>query len=131
MEALRPVSFEMIDDVSESRRYGFIAQELENVLPDLVVSLNTSATKAVLYQDLIAILTLVIQQQQEHIENLGIEIRNVSNTMYDMRKEVLLQLEHNARVRFDQEARFSALEKLLKKQNSQNEQVQLVELFQI
>lgn len=64
---LRPVSFEMIGDSGERMRFGFIAQEVERVLPSLVMSPDgiedASATKAVLYQDIIAILTLAVQHQ--------------------------------------------------------------------
>ena len=57
----------MIGDSGERMRFGFIAQEVERVLPSLVMSPDgiedASATKAVLYQDIIAILTLAVQHQ--------------------------------------------------------------------
>ena len=74
IDQLRPVSFEMIDDSQERTRYGFIAQELEKVMPSLVVTSDGDSdgvgTKAVMYQDLIAILTMALQEQQDEIEQL-------------------------------------------------------------
>jgi hypothetical protein len=55
-------------------RYGFIAQELERILPSLVVSSNSDAddsgAKAVLYQDIIALLTRSVQEQRVEIREL-------------------------------------------------------------
>jgi hypothetical protein len=85
VDLLRPVSFEMIDDDTHSQRYGFIAQELEQVLPSLVISTNVSdkdsGTKAVIYQDMIAILTLMIQKQDARISELTERVDEASEEL--------------------------------------------------
>ena len=68
IDLLRPVSYEMIDDVTGRTRFGFIAQELATVLPSLVLSTDSDdadgGTLTVMYQDIIAILTMAIQEQK-------------------------------------------------------------------
>jgi hypothetical protein len=80
LRELRPVSFVMKDDGgihTNKRRYGFIAQELERVLPDIVFALDND-TKAVAYQDLIAVLTLAIQEQDARLGTLESRIGDLS-----------------------------------------------------
>jgi hypothetical protein len=62
---------------TNKRRYGFIAQELERVLPDIVFALDND-TKAVAYQDLIAVLTLAIQEQDARLGTLESRIGDLS-----------------------------------------------------
>jgi hypothetical protein len=73
LRELRPVSFRLKEG-SESKhlRYGFIAQELEKTLPPVVR--DTGDRKGVLYQDLIAVLTLTAQAQETRIDDLVLEI---------------------------------------------------------
>jgi len=62
LRELRPVSFAFRSGPeAKFARYGFIAQELETVLPDLVRT--DKDQKYVVYQDLIAVLTLTSQVQ--------------------------------------------------------------------
>merc|ERR1712085_46836 len=62
LRELRPVSFKMKRQGVESKysHYGVIAQELEEVLPDLV-HINSQGMRSVRYTDLIAVLTLGVQ----------------------------------------------------------------------
>ena len=65
LRELRPVSFSFKQGPeSKFDRYGFVAQELEKVLPNVV---RTSAEnyKYVVYQDLIALLTMSAQVQED------------------------------------------------------------------
>jgi hypothetical protein len=66
--ALRPVSYNMIDNKSRVR-YGFIAQEMQEIFPD-VVQENTNGMLGVSYTELIAPLLAVVQQQQRSIAEL-------------------------------------------------------------
>jgi len=81
LRQLRPVSFSYRkpqasdSETSKSTRFGFIAQDLERVLPELVRTLNSKPLegeptdkKAVVYQDLIAVLAAASQSQQRTIE---------------------------------------------------------------
>jgi hypothetical protein len=53
---------------------GFIAQELEQVLPELVHTSPENGLKSVEYANLTAILTAGIQEQAKKIEQLQTEI---------------------------------------------------------
>jgi hypothetical protein len=84
LSELRPVSFVLTGDGDNRERFGFIAQELERVLPNIVVTNTANASdagssgpKSVLYQDLIAILTAIIQEQQETINALEENVRSL------------------------------------------------------
>jgi hypothetical protein len=71
LRELRPVSFTFrqgIDSKSMQgkQRYGFIAQEVEKVLPDVVRDLG--ATKTMMYNDLIAMITVAAQDHQERLD---------------------------------------------------------------
>jgi hypothetical protein len=79
LRELRPVSFTFrqgADAKSMNRhgqqRFGFVAQEVEKVVPDLVR--DTGATKSMVYQDLIAMITLATQDHQERIEQHNGEV---------------------------------------------------------
>ena len=58
----------------EGRHYGVIAQEVEEVLPEIVKE-GPDGTKAVSYTELIPILTEAIKEQQKQIENLQSEVK--------------------------------------------------------
>jgi len=72
LRELRPVSFSFRNGPEskgmnpQRQRYGFVAQEVERVMPDLVK--DTGTEKAMIYQDLIAMITLAAQNQQERLE---------------------------------------------------------------
>lgn len=69
LRELRPVSFNFragADAKAMGPRYGFVAQEVERVLPDLVQELGS--TKHLVYQDLIAMITLAAQDHQKRLE---------------------------------------------------------------
>jgi acyl-[acyl carrier protein]--UDP-N-acetylglucosamine O-acyltransferase len=62
IKQIRPVSFKYKKQTdSKYNRFGFIAQELESVLPSVVVTDSSTGMKAVNYNDMIAVLALGIQ----------------------------------------------------------------------
>jgi hypothetical protein len=66
LRELRPVSFKFRDGhEAKSPRYGFVAQEIERVLPEMVR--DKGENKYVVYQDMVAVLTLASQVQQERL----------------------------------------------------------------
>lgn len=69
---LRPVNYYWNDGSdNHHRQYGFIAQEVEELFPDIVSIANDSMqTKSVNYQALHALSLKVIQSQQQEIEAL-------------------------------------------------------------
>jgi len=92
IEQLRPVSFEWKDDIlnrsiagkihrnpldpsMQGKQIGFIAQDIEKILPSVVVTQdNDEKTKGMKYSELIPVLTKAIQEQQEEIQGQQAEI---------------------------------------------------------
>lgn len=67
---LKPVSFIWKNDPENDLKYGFIAQDVEKVLNDVVYRNEKNATKGIAYTELIPVLTGAIQEQQKQIESL-------------------------------------------------------------
>jgi hypothetical protein len=73
LRELRPVSFKLKSGPeAKYLKFGFIAQELETIFPNLVRNVGGTGpdegTKAVATQDLIAVLTLALQNLQKEME---------------------------------------------------------------
>jgi hypothetical protein len=68
VKALRGVSYDRIDTGDHS--IGLIAQELEQVVPDLVIDNKDTGLKSVAYQNLVAILIEAIKELAEKVEKL-------------------------------------------------------------
>jgi hypothetical protein len=70
--AMRGVSFDLISDSLnvgiKRKNIGFIAQELENVVPEVVIT-GSDGFKSVAYDKLTAILTEAIKEQHQQIES--------------------------------------------------------------
>lgn len=70
LRELRPVSFYLKrGPEAKYLKFGFIAQELESVFPNLVRTVGDDQTKAVAMQDLVAVLTLALQSLQKELES--------------------------------------------------------------
>ncbi len=74
IKKLNPVAYEWIDvqdDGMKGQQMGFIAQELETVLPSIVVTTNNEIkSKGVKYNELLPIYAKAIQEQQIQIEEI-------------------------------------------------------------
>ncbi|MBO9611833.1 MAG: tail fiber domain-containing protein [Dyadobacter sp.] len=71
---LRPVTYRMKDDAAGATRFGFIAQELEEVMPEVVNKPKTEKQfYSVNYAELVPVLTKAIQEQQSEIDKLKAE----------------------------------------------------------
>ena len=73
---LRGVYFNRIGKTYDDREIGVIAQEVEKVLPELVKE-NPDGTKAVAYQNMVAVLIEAIKEQQEQINELRSRLDNL------------------------------------------------------
>lgn len=67
---LKPVSFIWKNDPENDLKFGFIAQDVEKVLNDVVYRNEKTATKGIAYTEIIPVLTGAIQEQQKQIESL-------------------------------------------------------------
>ncbi|MFN4893654.1 MAG: tail fiber domain-containing protein [Bacteroidota bacterium] len=76
---LQPYSYEkksnLSDSYFENKEYGFLAQDIRPILPELVKEgLDTDKTLSVNYIAIIPILTKALQEQQQQIEDLRAKI---------------------------------------------------------
>ena len=71
--SMRPISYDLISEspsaLGDGRHLGFIAQEMEQILPQ-VVDTDSSGMKSISYAVLAPVLTQAIQQQQAQINSL-------------------------------------------------------------
>ena len=77
VKQLRPRQFDWINEDQDNGVYGFIAQEVEEVLPSLVSDYMKDedvTRKSLKHVELIAVLTKAIQEQQTTIESLTARI---------------------------------------------------------
>lgn len=71
LRELRPVSFKFKSGPeAKFSRFGFVAQELKQVLPNIVRTTDDKQHMAVVYQDLIALLTLATQNLEKSLVSL-------------------------------------------------------------
>lgn len=74
--SVRPVIYTMND--SNARNYGYIAQELRPLFPEMVMQ-DTEGYLGVQYTQMIPVLTAIAQQQQRQLQDL--ERRKIDNTV--------------------------------------------------
>ena len=74
---LNPVVFNFRSDVRKKDHYGFIAQEIEQVYPELVNNAETGY-KRVNYIELIPLLVAKIQSMQAEIDELKEQIKKIN-----------------------------------------------------
>jgi hypothetical protein len=81
LRQLRPVSYSFRKGMdSKYMRFGFIADELESVVPEVVRrpgDREVTDQKAVVYQDLIALLAAASQSQQKLIESQQVRVESL------------------------------------------------------
>ena len=76
LKKLNPVSFTFKDDEQNKKHFGFIAQELEILYPQLV-SDNEGGFKTVNYIEMIPILLSQMKNMQREIDKLKDEIKKI------------------------------------------------------
>lgn len=67
---LRPVLFDYIDSPSERRQYGLIAEEVEKIMPDLVVYDKSHTPESVRYHELPVMLLNEMKKMKNTIQDL-------------------------------------------------------------
>jgi hypothetical protein len=87
LKLLRPVSYELRTDISgltidknrNKTQLGFIAQELQEVFPSMVVT-QDNGLLGIGYSELIPVLVQALKEQQEEIEKLNERILSLEKT---------------------------------------------------
>lgn len=98
--AMKPVSFEWSSHPERGRKIGFLAQELQSILPEVVadkewtadekgvMQAKEAAALGVYYSDIIPVLTKAIQEQQEQIAGQAAEIQALKAALEAQRQDV-------------------------------------------
>jgi hypothetical protein len=88
---LRGVRYDLLEDQtspnSQGKNIGFIAQELEKVVPEVVVT-GSDGYKSVAYDKLSAVLTEAIKEQQKQIEDQKVQIESVKQVNLQLKSEL-------------------------------------------
>merc|ERR1719487_3202172 len=75
LRELRPVSFRLkTGPEAKYVKFGFIAQELERLFPDMVRTDPQPGVQQVIYQDLLAVLTMFAQAQEARQKTLEAQV---------------------------------------------------------
>jgi len=92
---LRPVTFVYNSDISETKQYGLIAEEVNEVLPEIVVKDSNDQPATVQYHVLPVLLLnemkkqqVTIEQQQDAIENLTITVESMGAAINSLQTHI-------------------------------------------
>lgn len=81
---LRPVSFRYKDNAeSKHSRYGFVAQELETLLPSVVQADSVSGLRFLRYTDILAVLVLGAQHVEKFATTVDLELRTLDTRILE------------------------------------------------
>jgi hypothetical protein len=69
--SLNPINFEYLNDKKNKTHYGFIAQDVEKLYPEMIGS-NDIGYKTINYQEIIPLMLAKIKLMQEEIDELKI-----------------------------------------------------------
>jgi ABC-type Fe3+-citrate transport system substrate-binding protein len=78
------VYFSWINDKVDSRRLGFIAQEMEKVLPEVVFTNQVDGLKGINYPEITAVLVQAVKEQQKQIESQNERIERLERMIEEM-----------------------------------------------
>ena len=81
---LRGVRYQWLSDTDKKEKVGFIAQEVEKVLPEVVFTNPTDGLKGVNYSEITAVLVEAIKEQQQIIESQQSQINELKSLVYKL-----------------------------------------------
>lgn len=85
---LQGVSFTWKDPAEKGRKIGFIAQEVEEIFPELVFTNPTDGYKGINYAEMTAVLTEALKEQQKIIEALTVKDQENTETIQQLQKDI-------------------------------------------
>jgi len=85
---LRPVQFTYKNDETNRLHYGLIAEEVEEVYPELVVHDKDGESYSVRYHELPAMLLNELQKQNKRIQSLKLENSELKSMMVTLAAQV-------------------------------------------
>jgi hypothetical protein len=77
VQAMKGVYYNRTDFNTEVTKVGVIAQDVEAVLPELILEAPDTGLKSVAYAELTAVLINAIKEQQEIIEDLKTRVQQL------------------------------------------------------
>jgi hypothetical protein len=92
VQAIRGVTFNWLSDEQAEKKIGFIAQEVEEVLPELVFTNPVDGYKGVNYAEMTAVLTEAVKEQQVQIEMQNQKIEQLEKMICEMEKKIASSL---------------------------------------
>jgi hypothetical protein len=87
LQKLRPVTFQLKTDVSHTRQYGLIAEEVGKVYPELVIRDNDGQIRGVRYEELAPMLLNEVQQQERKLAGQQQKLREVDQLKQQLREQ--------------------------------------------
>lgn len=86
--AMRPVSYSMKQDANKSMHLGLIAQEVEEIIPEIVQKKNDEMkTRSMRYSELLPVLIKATQEQQALIDQQSREIEELKKMVVRLLKD--------------------------------------------
>jgi hypothetical protein len=85
LKRLRPVTFRYKADPQAIRQYGLIAEEVDQVYPELVIRDEAGKIQGVRYEELAPMLLNEVQQQAAEIRDLKQQVTELNNLKLEMR----------------------------------------------
>jgi hypothetical protein len=82
--ALRGVKYNWLSKPLGPPKLGFIAQEVEKVLPEVVFTNPTDGLKGINYAEITAVLVEAIKEQQEQIQKLEEKLKDYESLMAEI-----------------------------------------------
>jgi hypothetical protein len=79
--SLKGVEFNWIGDENHSDKIGFIAQDVEKVIPELVFTNEADGYKGINYAEMTAVLAEAVKAQQKQIEDLKSEVTQLKKEL--------------------------------------------------
>lgn len=87
LQRLSPVAYNLKGRAAGQTRFGFIADEIQRVLPQVTrVSENSDKTKGIMYMDFIAVLVNTLQDLFANMRTIGGELETLENRIH-LRKQ--------------------------------------------
>ena len=89
----RGVSFKWRESDNQDTQYGYIAQEVNEILPELVSKHNVTNNLTIKYINIIPLLSESIKTQQKQIDNLENTVKEQSETIDKLKADIATILE--------------------------------------
>jgi len=77
VERMQGVWFRWKDESVTARKVGFIAQDMEKILPEVVFTNPTDGLKGINYAEITAVLAEAVKEQQKQIESYKTQLQNL------------------------------------------------------